>query len=635
MLLLVTLVVLQVGGSFLDPDYYPKELRKANVYEFALGDLLTSALDEARQVEGEDLPQGLDENPLTTSGLSTADIVTSVNTAIPPEWVQSIVEQVFEELGRYLAGEGDEFQVTIRAGDRVGPMVAEVKSLLRQADAYNLLFEEIVTPNATDAVVDDLPLGLTLDGEDVVSSVRKVVDPEWVRLQVESTLDELTPYVEGSRDTFEITIQLSDRVEIALAEVKSLLRKANAYDLLYDEVVEPRVLDFLGPAVDLPLGISITNDEVLAALRQVAPPEFVQQQAEAVIDQAGPYLTGTAESFNVTIPLADNKRQARDAILETAQVKVEEAAAALPACDVAALRQLTAQPGLSAIPKCIPPGVEPAEVVGRLGEDLAAEVDSLVLDAIPDEIAFSDADLRKALADSGAGENLDLIDDVRRIVSEGWSYTDTDLREDLRQEVDEEAVERLDDARAFLKDGWTYTEIDFRSDVERAGPDRVLEDLDRFRDNLGRARTLRLLIFLPALLLLVVIGFLGGRSWRGRLGWSAAYLAATAGIIFVLFGSVYSVVGKPQLDDAREEAISEIDLTGDFEETARLAIDKAFDIAESMVNGIASGIATKGFLLLILGGVVLAASIFWHELLSLTGRDKPGPEGEQHMEGST
>ena len=80
-LLLVTLVVLQINGTFLDPDYYPEELRKTNIYEFALVDLLTSALDEAREL---DPPEDLDENPLVTSGLSTQDIVSSVNRAVPP-----------------------------------------------------------------------------------------------------------------------------------------------------------------------------------------------------------------------------------------------------------------------------------------------------------------------------------------------------------------------------------------------------------------------------------------------------------------------------------------------------------------------------------------------------------------------
>ena len=88
LLLLATLVLLQVNDTFLNPDYYPEELRKASIYEFVLVDLLTSALDEARALDAGKVSEELDENPLVTSGLSTEEIVSSVNRAIPPEWVQ-------------------------------------------------------------------------------------------------------------------------------------------------------------------------------------------------------------------------------------------------------------------------------------------------------------------------------------------------------------------------------------------------------------------------------------------------------------------------------------------------------------------------------------------------------------------
>ena len=638
-LVLVTLVVLQVSGSFLDHDYYSDELRKADVYQFALVDVLTSALDEARLLESEDLG-GLEENPLITSGLSTEDIVTSVNAAIPPDWVQSIVEQVFEELGRYLTGQRDEFQVTIRAGERVGPIVGEVKTLLRKADAYNLIFEELVTPNATDLVVDRLPLGLTLDGKDVVSSVRKVVDPDWVRLQVEAALDELTPYVDGSRDTFEIRVELSDRVEIALVEVKSLLRKADAYDVLYDEVVEPRFtaqfaqfegsVDLAGlvgvAGVELPVDVAVTNEEMLLVLREAADPDWVQEQAEIAFDSVGSYLTGAAETFSINVSLVENKARARDAIAKLVRGKVQEVADGLPVCDAAVLTDIAMSRGATITLGCIPSQLSVADMVNQASGEVTDAV-AEVLNAIPDEIVFADTDLRNALADAGAGENLDLVDDVRRIINEGWSYTDVDLREDLREEVGEEAVERLDDVRAFLADGWTYTEVDFREDVDSVGDASALDNLDLIRKNLDRARTLRLLIVLPVLLLLVAIGFLGGRSWRGRVAWSAAFLLAVSGMIFLAFGPVYTLIGEPRLDDAREEVLEEIDLKGDFEGTQRLVANKGFDIVESMVNGITSGIATKAFVLLLIGGVALAASVFWDKILSLARRPDPQPEG--------
>ena len=118
-LLLLTLMFLQVNDTFLDPDFYPEEMRKADVYEFVLVDLLTSAIDERRELERQKVGEGLEETPLITSGLSTQDIVLSVNRAVPPVWVQGLVEQSFDQVGRYLTGERDEFEFTLRAGEQV------------------------------------------------------------------------------------------------------------------------------------------------------------------------------------------------------------------------------------------------------------------------------------------------------------------------------------------------------------------------------------------------------------------------------------------------------------------------------------------------------------------------------------
>ena len=71
--------------------------------------------------------------------------MSSINRAIPPEYVQDLVEQVFEEAGKYVTGERDEFTVTIQAGEQVETLVQEVKALLRKADAYSLLYEGLVT----------------------------------------------------------------------------------------------------------------------------------------------------------------------------------------------------------------------------------------------------------------------------------------------------------------------------------------------------------------------------------------------------------------------------------------------------------------------------------------------------------
>ena len=261
-LLLLTLVMLQVSDTFLDPDYYPEQLREANIYEFVLNDLLASAIDERRVWEAEELArrereseelvrreqpdaagtgQSVTSTPLISSGLTTAEIVASVNRAVPPDWVQELAEQSFDEIGRYLMGERDEFVVTVRARQQVPILVDEIKSLLRKADAYNLLYDREVVPAIESSLTVKLPLGIEITSDRMVQAARAVAPPEWVQEQVEIALDEVTPYFIGDRDTFEINVQLVDRVEIAVEEIKKLLRETTSGELLYDEVVEPEL----------------------------------------------------------------------------------------------------------------------------------------------------------------------------------------------------------------------------------------------------------------------------------------------------------------------------------------------------------------------------------------------------------
>ena len=636
--LLLTLILLEINDTFLDPDYYPELLRQENVYEFVLVDLFTSALDEARDKDFSDSDNGLEENPLVTSGLSTQDIVSSINRAVPPEWVQGLVEQSFDQFGHYLTGERDEFEFTVRAGERVPTLVEEGKSLLRKADAYNLLYDEVVTPNVEDSLDFDLPLGIEVTGERLVESIRRVAPPEWVRDQVETVLDELTPYFVGERDAFEINVQLADRVTIALDEIKVLLRKADAYELLYTEVIEPPVLDNLSDVVQLPYGVSVAEDEVVAALRDVAPPEWVQEQVERLVDEVGPYMTGREDTFTFDVSLIENKQRASSVLEDIVDKRLEEAFGSLRQCATAADVQAALSWDFRGLPPCIPPGFQPQELAERFGVDIAGSVRQLVLGSVPNNIRFSDTQLRRALIEAGAAENVNRIDEVRELLIDGWTYTDANLRQDLLI-WDEEGPELLDDLRGFLADGWTYTDVDFREDISdglSSGADGdPVEDFDRARDLFKTARTFRWLVWIPLALLLVSIGFLGGRGWSGRVAWAVAFLVVAAGTVLLIFGPGYNSFAKSGpiyqafdttgLDELREEALTDIsaDETNDFRKTSRLAAGKGFDIVESVVDGFAGGIVNASRNLLIIGLLALGTAIFWPQITRLVERYWP------------
>ncbi len=243
------------------------------------------------------------------------------------------------------------------------------------------------------------------------------------------------------------------------------IREIDAYDLLYSEVIEPEVRKNLGEAVDLPFGVTIADEEVITALRRVAPPAWVQEQAERVIDEVTPYLTGETDSFTVEVSLVDNKLEAGDVIDDLVSKKTTELIDSVPACE-SLTEAATALASIDSrgLPACIPPDIRATDLLSRLGIDVSGAVASLVLAPIPDTIPFGDVQLRQALTAAGAGANLEQVDEVRRILKEGWTYTQDDLRTELAKRGDD-VVDTLDTVREILRDGWLYTQDDLREDL--------------------------------------------------------------------------------------------------------------------------------------------------------------------------
>ena len=70
---------------------------------------------------------------------------------------------------------------------------------------------------------------------------------------------------------------------------------------MYAELIEPAVRDSVGAGVSLPYGVEITEDELVGLLRQAAPPEWVDMQAETLIYDVAAYATGGTDGFSTEV----------------------------------------------------------------------------------------------------------------------------------------------------------------------------------------------------------------------------------------------------------------------------------------------------------------------------------------------
>lgn len=621
LVLLFTLVVGQIGGSLLSPGFYTSLLDENDVYEFALVDFPTALLEDRRAVEEAKTGAEIEDTPLLDSGLTTERLVSALNRAVPPEWLREAVERNIDEIGAYVTGRSDDFTLSIATDERADDLFDELRALLDESDAYSILHERLLVPEIEEAAADwtryGLPFGIEVSEERIAAAARAVLPPEWARLQGRSIFDQAAPYLKGDTDELAISVSFSDRVDIAAEEVKDILAESPAYGLLYDEVIAPEIAEHLDETIEgLPFGATVSSDEVVDALRDAAPPSWVQAQAELLIDEASPYIAGQAEGFEFEVSLVENKRSAHGLLIMFVETKIQAQIDRLPTCRTSEQGLSALSGGVWRLPTCVPANVARGGLLETFDVDLDAEITRLVLDPVPNAVVFTHDDLRNALDDPGR------LDDVRALLRDGWTYTHDDLRDDLAPRGNEDVYDSLQDARSLLADGWTYTQDDLAQDVIESEGTGAMADIDRARSAVAAARTFRWLGYIPALVLLVAVGLLGGRDWWGRLVWGAAGLAVCAIGVALLSGLVYPAVASGLIDEARWEAVGEIDPADDYAATGRLVAGKTFDVIESVSDGLAFSVTVSSLVLAIVAGVVIAAVVNRDRIAELVRRNR-------------
>jgi hypothetical protein len=608
-LFVLTLVIFRLNETFLGPEFYKDELTKAGIYNFALVDLPTSAIEELRSKAPNFFSETLTENPLDSTGLTTDDIVSSLGKILPPDWVQEQMEQAIDQVGGYITGESDSFEINVTVAERVPATTEEVKRLVRKALLYDLFYDEFVIPEIDKA----LPFNVSFASEDLVTAVQRVAPEDWVKDQVDHALDEVTRYMVGDQDTFEINVQLAERTDIALNEIKMLLMKANFFELLFVEVVVLMLNGSLSQFTELPFGVAITRDEISSALQELVPQSWLEEQALSVIDEAGPYLIGEIGGFQAVIPLADRREVALTIIADLAESKLNALIEGVPECGIGQLPFQGLSLSLDELPQCIPAGFNAQTLMDLLDIDFTGWVVEMIGSQIPDEMVYTETDLRQAIGGNADSGNLDVLDNMREIIGHGWSYTEVDLREDLGQD----STNVLDEVRSALSDGWTYSDVDFLENLADAEGGAILDNFDMFREQLARARNLRFLVYILSAVLLALIGVLGGRHLGSKIALAAATLAISSIIVFVASGPVYNLIGQSKIDDLRAEVVQDMESP-----TQLLAVEKGIDVVQMAADDFLGGIERSSLTLLVIALVVFVAALAWPKYVRTSPAEK-------------
>lgn len=615
--LLGTLMLQSANDTFLKAEFYPQQLEEADVYRFVMSEVLPSALDELRERDPDEAGIELRENPIATSGLETSRITESAQRALPPEELEELVAPSVLAVAAYATGESDELIVVPPLADTIRDLVAELKVLMREAGVYERLIEEELKPRIREDAGEALTVGGDAPGwmqrlfgsdEEAGSTlarvVTSVVTPEWFATQVEHVLDELTAYLVGDSDGFEIRLRLGDeQVAAAVDELKAILHEVDAADLVYTDILDPEVDASLGETVPLPYGVEVSREEIKAVLRDAVSAAWAQEQADRLIEDVSAYVAGREDGLSTSIALGGSKEAAAILLAELAVSRVAESLDRLPACSSDGEARAVAALGDAMLPDCLPPAVTPEAILSEARTVIAAAIPERVLGSVPDTVTYSDADLRLELSEGGGPDALDALDDSRELIAEGWSYSDADLRADLASEPD--VLDALDRLRDFVANGYVHTPEDPEAGV-------IAEGLDEAHDQAESFRRSSMVAWLIVALLLVAIGALGGTDWPGRLRWASASLLGSSLVVLFMFWPVYESMSG-LFEQAREEISSQTN--EDFGPTARLVGNKLVDIAEAAADDFAGGVRDDVRIVAVVSLIVLLVAVFWRRFV--------------------
>ena len=619
-LFLATLLVFRINDTFLEPAFYTETLEELDVFNFIYDEGIPFAVTESQKNNSSwgNLPLGIDVTPRALS--------LNIKAVLPPAWLEENVQTLINSAVPYVTGEADGFNVTIELDDRFEAATVVFKDLLIEADIHGYLVNSVITDQIDDSnVLDQLPLGMTLTSLQVVEGVLETVPEPWLKEQVANVVDEITPYLIGREDTFSITIPVQERADMGIDVVEgwvlSSLASAGAYEYLLAEQISPVIQASLGTVIELPYGVTFTNEEIVSAISGVLPAEWVAERVQETVDVVGPYITGRTESFVVVIPLADRAELAVSTLVEVADQKFASTYTSLRVCSFQEVTEIIGNLSLDSLPPCRPPLISYEQFKSVVGLDVLKQLAIAIVEPLPESITLTDEQVFDKLSDNSPVA----IDDLREILRHGYIFTEKNLEGLIRTQAGSSStadatMARVEDIRGWLRDGFSFDEIQLRNEI---GRDVEFDQFDRIRSyvDLGRAN----ISFLAVLLVIIalLIGLLGGRRWGSLIAWAGIPLLLSGGGLTILIYGPLAAIGAESLDDIirTQEGLGTIFVEKLID--VRIYIQGQF-IAPMITQGISA--AAAGAVMVILG--MMLAKRRPHEVRKPAAKDRPiEPEG--------
>jgi hypothetical protein len=575
-LFLATLLIGRVQDTIGNPEYLKSELVQIDIYNFVYDSLAIPLLADVLENPEDFLNDDLSELEIRPDQ-DAEEIVGLLRDFLPPEELQWRVEHVIDEFIPYITGDTDEFAIQLELESRVAQWPNLLQARLDALQAGERLTDAVLAPAIEEALeaLSDQGLELSITRARAIEIAQEIAPADWIEEQVVIATRAVADYLTRTDEEFTITIQFADRLPRVTAVLKDVLDEADAEGFLFEELIEPELRKALGSFTEISYGIEISDEDIKDAIQAVAPAPWVREQRNNIIDNVSAYISSESDSLAISVDLQERAATAASELIDLAVNKLSTLIDDIPPCT--SPRDALASANdiqTGSFPSCKPATISGSVLINTLAAPFEAEIESLIVNQIPASFTFTEDDLTDLVGDS----SMETIDEIRRWVSEGFTYSESVLREDIVDQGWDFTLDDLDVIRDNLDDDKTFTQVDF-TDRVLVGRASQQKDFDRIRDRIGQGRDLWMLVFILPGFFLLLIAFLGGRNWGSRLRWAMFPVVISGVLIWIATGPVYDRFAQDGIDEFTSWATGK----GDRQSTVEViivAVDRGVQVIE-------------------------------------------------------
>jgi len=575
-LFLATLLIGHVQDTIGNPEYLKSELVQIDIYNFVYDSLAIPLLADVLENPEDFLNDDLSELEIRPDQ-DAEEIVGLLRDFLPPEELQWRVEHVIDEFIPYITGDTDEFAIQLELESRVAQWPNLLQARLDALQAGERLTDAVLAPAIEEALeaLSDQGLELSITRARAIEIAQEIAPADWIEEQVVIATRAVADYLTRTDEEFTITIQFADRLPRVTAVLKDVLDEADAEGFLFEELIEPELRKALGSFTEISYGIEISDEDIKDAIQAVAPAPWVREQRNNIIDNVSAYISSESDSLAISVDLQERAATAASELIDLAVNKLSTLIDDIPPCT--SPRDALASANdiqTGSFPSCKPATISGSVLINTLAAPFEAEIESLIVNQIPASFTFTEDDLTDLVGDS----SMETIDEIRRWVSDGFTYSESVLREDIVDQGWDFTLDDLDVIRDNLDDDKTFTQVDF-TDRVLVGRASQQKDFDRIRDRIGQGRDLWMLVFILPGFFLLLIAFLGGRNWGSRLRWAMFPVVISGVLIWIATGPVYDRFAQDGIDEFTSWATGK----GDRQSTVEViivAVDRGVQVIE-------------------------------------------------------